>query len=80
METAMKIIPELLAGAVVCKNHEEPSETRGAAHFPSNCAKNVEFRTVADDPVWQGQTLNAHKGKGAKMETEMHALPELRTG
>jgi hypothetical protein len=60
METEIEELPELLVGGVVCKNYEGPGDARGAAHFPSGGANYVEFTAVADDPVRQEQSVDAH--------------------
>ena len=56
----MEELPELSVGGVVCKNYEGPGDAGGAAHFPSGGANDVEFAAVADDPVRQEQSVDAH--------------------
>ncbi len=73
----MEELLELLVGGVVCKNYEGPGNAGGAAHFPLGGANNVKFVAVADNPVRQEQSVDAHEDEGAKMETEMEELPEL---
>ncbi len=60
METEIGELPELSVGGVVCKNYEGPGDAGGAAHFPSGGANDVEFAAVADDPVRQEQSVDAH--------------------
>ncbi len=76
----MEESPELSVSGVVCKNYEGPGDAGGAAHFPLGSANNVKFLAVANNPIRQEQSVDAHKDKGAKMETEMEELPELLVG
>ncbi len=76
----MEELPELSAGGVVGKNYEGPGDAGGAAHFPLGGANDVKFAAVADNPVRQEQSVDAHEDEGAKMESEMEELLEFLVG